>query len=49
MTFTLKKASDWDFRKEIVVNSFEELRNIYPYLIIDFDNMSITIYDYYVE
>ena len=49
MTFTLEKASDWDFHEEITVNSLDELRNIYPCLIIDFNNMSITIYDDYVE
>lgn len=49
MTFTLYKASDWKFREEITVNSIEDLRNIYPRLIVNFDDMEITIYDDYVE
>lgn len=49
MTFTLTKASDWDFCEKITVNSLDELKNIYHCLIIDFEKMEITIYDDYVE
>lgn len=49
MTFTLRKASDWDFKTTITVNSLEDLKNIYPSIIIDFIKMEITIYDSWVE
>lgn len=49
MTFTLYRASDYHFSQVITVNSLEDLRNIYPNLIVNFDDMEITIYDDYVE
>lgn len=49
MTFTLEKASDWDFHEKITVNSLEELKDIYPNIIINFISMRITIYDDYIE
>lgn len=49
MTFTLYKASDDDFEQTITVNNIAELKEIYPSLIINFEDMIITIYDYWVE
>lgn len=49
MTFTLLKASDWNFEQTITVNNIAELKEIYPSLIIDFEDMAITIYDFWVE
>lgn len=49
MTFTLYKASDYKFRQTITVNNLAELKEIYPSLIINFEDMTITIYDDYVE
>lgn len=45
MKFTLVKASDWDYEKTIIVNSLEDLKKIYPCLVVDFERMTITIYD----
>ena len=49
MKFTLTKASDWDYEKTIIVNSLEDLKKIYPCLVIDFERMTITIYDTWIE
>ena len=49
MKFTLVKASDWDYEKTIIVNSIEDLKKLYHYLVIDFDEMTITIYDAWIE
>ena len=49
MTFTLYKASDYTFRETITVNTLEDLKNIYCSIIVDFEDMTITIYDDYVE
>ena len=45
MKFTLVKASDWDYEETIIVNSLEDLKKIYPCLVVDFERMTITIYD----
>ncbi len=49
MKFTLRKASDWDYEKTIIVNSLEDLKKIYPCLVVDFERMTITIYDTWIE
>ena len=49
MTFTLYKASDFHFRKTITINNLKDLKDIDDYLIINFEDMTITIYDDYVE
>lgn len=49
MKFTLRKASDWDYEKTIIVNSLEDLKKIYPCLVVDFERMIITIYDTWIE
>jgi len=49
MTFTVRKASDYNYNETITVNSLKKLKAINKKLIIDFTNMIITIYDDYVE
>ena len=53
MKFLLMKASNYEFRREIAVNSLEELREIaekYRHgLVIDFRRNMIIIYDDYLE
>ena len=49
MTFTLLRASDFNFSQVITDDSLEDLKNIYPNLIVNFADMEITIYDDYVE
>lgn len=49
MTFTIYKASDFRFEATITIHTLEELKAIAERTIIDFDDMTITIYDDYVE
>jgi hypothetical protein len=50
MKYILRKASDDNFEKEIEVNDMEDLRALgHHQFIVNFENMEITIYDWYVE
>lgn len=49
MTFTLEKASDWNFKKTITIETLDDLKKIYSSLVIDFERMVITIYDTWIE
>ena len=53
MTFTVYKASDWDFKETITFNTLEELKdyqlNAGVSLIIDFEELEILIFDDYME
>ena len=49
MTFTVRKASDYNYNEIITINSLEELKAINEYIIVDFCDMTVTIYDDYVE
>lgn len=49
MTFTVFKASDYRYEGKVTVNTLEDLKAIYCNIIIDFDDMVITIYDDYID
>lgn len=53
MKFSLRKASDFDYRKEVEINSLGALEAIQKFfgerLIIDFDKQMIVIYDDFME
>lgn len=49
MTFTVYKASDFRFEATVTVSTLKELKAIAERTIVDFDDMTITIYDDYVE
>ena len=49
MTFTVFKASDFHYKDTVTVYTLEDLKTIYPNIVIDFDDMIITIYDDYLE
>ena len=50
MKYILRKASDDNFKKEVEVNNMEDLRALGSHeFIVDFEDMEITIYDWYVE
>ena len=53
MKFTLRKASDYKYGEPVEVSSMEGLKmlyEIYGYsLVIDFEEMTITIYDDYLD
>ena len=53
MTFTVYKASDWEYEKTVTFNTLEELKNyqlnVGEPLIINFKDFNILIYDDYIE
>jgi hypothetical protein len=57
MTYILRKASDYNFEKEIDIDTLEQLRyltdehnSVYHYeFVINFERMEIMIYDDYLE
>ena len=53
MTFTVQKASDWNFKETVTFNTLEELKdyqlNAGASLVINFENSNILIYDDYIE
>ena len=53
MTFTVYKASDWNFKETVTFNTLEELKdyqlNAGVSLIINFEKLEIWIYDDYME
>lgn len=53
MKFTLRFASDWDYEKEIIIHSLEDLEALqtrYGYaLVVNFVSKEIMVYDDYIE
>lgn len=54
MTFTIRKASDYKFSSTIDIETLDQLRELYDYygkneVIVNFDEMTIIIYDDYLE
>jgi hypothetical protein len=52
MKYLILKASNIDYHEEVEVNTMEDLRAIsfkHSRFIVDFNNMTIIIYDSYVE
>ena len=54
MKFTVVLASTWEVMEEVQINTMMELKELYQQynefeLIVDFEEMTITIYNDYVE
>lgn len=53
MTFVLYKASDYKFKDSITFETLEAMRDwavdLHEEVVIDFDELKITIYDDYLE
>ena len=49
MTFTVYKASAYRYESTITINTLEELKALDEVTIVNFEDMTITIYDDYVE
>ena len=54
MKFTVVLASTWEVMEEVQINTMTELKELYQQynefeLIVDFEEMTITIYNDYVE
>ena len=49
MKFKIRKVSDWNYEKEIEINTLQDLNDLYKKydceLIVSFDDNYITIYD----